>query len=124
LAIFVIVSLLLEARWVFQVFLALQDRRIALDTNYDGREDYFEYWEKGELIFTEWDTNFDGVIDYRNRFKQGVVFFIENDADHDGYFEYREFWKADGENVVEIDEDGDGVFTRKILKPVDLKNGD
>ena len=113
---FVIVSLMIDANWVFRVFLALNDKKISLDTNQDGRDDYFEFWENGQLVLAEWDTNYDGRIDYRNRFKDGKLILVELDADYDGYFEYRETRLKDGSYLVEIDENKDGHFVPKMLE--------
>ncbi|MCZ7585272.1 MAG: hypothetical protein M5R36_19125 [Deltaproteobacteria bacterium] len=125
LALFFIGSLLLDAGWVFRVFLFMNDRKIELDTNYDDRPDYFELWEGGALVLSEWDTNFDGLVDYRNRFQHGErePYLLEVDADYDEYFEYRERLDVkSGVITCEIDEDGDGTFEPKACSPVSGKN--
>lgn len=100
-----------DADWVFRVFLAVHDRRITLDTNGDGRPDYLEIWEDGELVRAEWDRDFNGVADFVNDFADGDVTRVELDADFDGYFEYREILETDsGRYRQEKDEDRDGTF--------------
>jgi hypothetical protein len=113
LTVFVIVSVLVDAKWVFRVFLAMKNQKISLDTNNDGRDDYFETWEKGELVLSQWDMNSDGRIDYRNYFSQDKLIEVEWDSDFDGYFEYREVRRMNGAYRVEIDEDKNGVFEVK-----------
>lgn len=108
-SLFLILSVLTDAAWVFRVFLVLKNRKIALDTNRDGRVDYVEYWENGQLQKAEWDLNYDGTVDYRNEYLHGIVSRLELDADYDGRFEYREILD-DNRYIYEKDENGDGVF--------------
>lgn len=108
----VAVAATVDASWVFRVFLEVHDRRITLDTNGDGRPDYLEIWEGGELVRAEWDRDFNGVADFVNDFADGDVTRLELDADFDGYFEYREILEPGaGRYRQEKDEDRDGVFT-------------
>ena len=37
------------------------------DTNLDGKIDYWEYWEKGELIRILRDTNYDGKVNTQEK---------------------------------------------------------
>lgn len=108
-ALFVIVSLSTDAVWVHTVFLAIQGHRIELDTNYDGRPDYVEFWEEGEIVRSEWDLNFDGIPDYRNVFEGGILKVLELDADFDGHFEYREVYTDDTITALQ-DADKDGRY--------------
>lgn len=100
-----------DASWVFRVFLEVHDRRISLDTNGDGRPDYLEIWENGEMVRAEWDRDYNGVADFVNDFANGDVTRVELDADFDGYFEYREILEpGSGRYRQEKDEDRDGTY--------------
>ena len=119
-ALYVIFSLLVGAHWIFQVFLFLNDRTITLDGNRDDEPDYWEYWENGNLVQSQWDLNYDGRVDFINKFQNNEVWELLQDADFDGYFEYRERW-VDGRYISEIDENKDGVFAEIKVDDDDFK---
>jgi len=60
------------------------------DLNGDGRVDYREHWNHGELIQIDQDTNYSGQMDLTTFFRNDEPTNAEIDIDHDGVVDYRE----------------------------------
>lgn len=62
----------------------LAPKKVAEDTNGDGKADRWLTYEAGEITRVEADTNHDGKIDETAHYPGGKLSKVEKDSDYDG----------------------------------------
>lgn len=77
------------------------------DSNKDGKNDNFYYYDKGTLIRSESDDNFDGKVDKKCFFKDEVIDQCLADDNYDGTFETKLFYQKGIIHRVEYDYNSD-----------------
>jgi len=97
-----IASVAFGSNWLLQKLTIEKNGTLLQDMNRDGRPDYRETWNHGNLISIEQDSNHDGRFDALTLFNNGEAYATQFDTNYDGRYDYRETWNSNGGHKVEV----------------------